>query len=80
MDLFLNKNEQKQLDDLVNHCQWAWLLWHISLPGKKGEDHFVVHRVDAREWKEVVDEERRFLPKAQGSLKRKVTELYKKIG
>ncbi len=79
MDLYLNKEEQTQLDELKDAFPYAKLLWNIAIP-TDNENLFVVDTADALEWRICVDDsDKGFLPKAPTALKKKLCNFYEKI-
>jgi len=79
VDLYLNQDEQTQLENLGEKFKYAELLWNLAMPGNR-DTHFTVDRADAFEWKDVCDSEKGFFPRATGSLRRKLQSFYSKIG
>lgn len=76
--LFLTPDEQQTLENLGDSEEYAKLLWNITLPDN-GPNSFVLDRADAFEWKDVVERARGILPRAQGTLRTKLTKLYEQI-
>jgi len=81
--VYLTRHERHTLDNLCDRgLAYAQLFWNITLPNKMNSSKFTLFRVDAMEWKDLVNEETRkfgFLGNCTGSLRRKLTLLYNDI-
>jgi hypothetical protein len=78
VNLFLSEAEMEQLERIGEKFSYAQLLWNITLPGGN-PGQYTVDPADAWAWKDAVDQDKGFLPLAQGELKQKLVDFYERI-